>query len=369
MIEGSKNKGDWSEFYTLLYVLAKRKLNSADENLNAVPGYYFPVIKVMRNEAHKKSGNTNQMDYVLTIQNGTEIVEVYMDSVFMKSITSQDCQDEVDKLKVDIPNAKGRQFNINHGELFLNELYLERLSAPSTEIADITMELVDTNTARNQKMGFSIKSYLGGAPTLLNASDATNFIYEVKGLNTTQMATVNAINTKKKIIDRIAQIASFGGTLEFLCADNSTFTSNLMMVDSLMEKIIGEMLLYYYSTNVRDCNDIVDHLENTNPLNYPRSGLYRYKFKKFLCARALGMEPSKPWDGLEEANGGFIAVKSDGETLAYFLYDRGRFENYLIDNTHFERASTSKFKYASIYTDNGKMYIKLNLDIRFYGNH
>ena len=38
--------------------------------------------------------------------------------------------------------------------------------------------------------------------------------------------------------------------------------------------------------------------------------MYTYKFKKFLCSCALGMKPAKPWDGLDEANGGYIIVKA-----------------------------------------------------------
>ena len=81
------------------------------------------------------------------------------------------------------------------------------------------------------------------------------------------------------------------------------------------------------------------------------------------------MEPSEKWEGMEEANGGYIAVKSDGEVLAYFLYDRMKFETYLLDNTNFERASTNRNDFAYLYKEKGKMYMKLNLDIRFKANH
>lgn len=369
MIEGSKNKGDWAEFYALVYLLAKRKINSADENLNQIPGYYFPIVKIMRDEKHIGTGIVNHMDYVLTQDHGIDVIEIYMDSTYMKSLTSQDCQNEADLLLTDITTAVGRQFTIQHGERFLNDMYLDRLAAPSSDIADIKMTVHDTNTARDQDMGFSIKSYLGGAPTLLNASTATNLIYEVTGLTDSQMNAVNNINSSKKIIERMTQIATYGGNFHYVKTANDMFSSNLMMIDSRMEEIIAEMLLYHYSTGTKNCVDVVKHIETTNPIGYPREGLYTYKFKKFLCAKALGMDPSKEWGGMEEANGGYIAVKSDGEVLAYFLYDRVQFEQYLLDNTIFERASTSKHDFAYLYKENNKMYMKLNLDIRFKDNH
>lgn len=365
MITGSKNKGNWSEFYALVYLLAKRKLNAADENLNAITGYYFPIIKIMRDETHVNTGVTNHMDFVVTKDRGLDVIEVYMDSAPMKTIPSQDFQDEADALLVDIPLGKGRNFDIPHGENFLNNLYLECLSAPSDELADIKIEVKDTTTAREREVGFSIKSYLGGAPALLNASTATNLIYEVTGLSDSQMATVNAINTSSKIIDRIHQIELYGGQFIYSKTANENFSVNLMMIDSWMEKIIAEMLLYHYKTNTKTCSDVLNNIETINPLGYPRTGMYTYKFKKFLCAKALGMEPGKQWGGMEEANGGYIAVKSDGEVLAYFLYDRAMFEQYLLDNTKFERGSTSKHDFAYLYKENGKMYMKLNLNIRF----
>jgi len=68
---------------------------------------------------------------------------------------------------------------------------------------------------------------------------------------------------------------------------------------------------------------------------------------------------------LDEANGGYIIVKDDGEILAYHLYDRNSFENYLLENTKLETASTSRHKFGKIYKENEKIFIKLNLQIRF----
>lgn len=62
---------------------------------------------------------------------------------------------------------------------------------------------------------------------------------------------------------------------------------------------------------------------------------------------------------------GYVIVKEDGDVLAYHIYNRGAFETYLLNNTKLERGSTSRHGFASIYKDNGKYYINLNLQIRF----
>ena len=84
-----------------------------------------------------------------------------------------------------------------------------------------------------------------------------------------------------------------------------------------------------------------------------------------LTECALGMLPSKPWDGTADATGGYIIVREDGEVLCYHLFNRNEFENYLLLNTKFETASTSRHQFGSIYKENGKYYLKLNLQIRF----
>ena len=77
------------------------------------------------------------------------------------------------------------------------------------------------------------------------------------------------------------------------------------------------------------------------------------------------MVPSKVWNGKADATGGYIVVREDGEVLCYHLFNMNEFENYLLDNTRFETASTSRHGFGNIYKENEKYYIKLNLQIRF----
>ena len=51
--------------------------------------------------------------------------------------------------------------------------------------------------------------------------------------------------------------------------------------------------------------------------------------------------------------------------MAYHIYNRDFFEQYLLDNTILERASTSRHEYMSLYEEDGEMFIKMNLQVRF----
>ena len=92
------------------------------------------------------------------------------------------------------------------------------------------------------------------------------------------------------------------------------------------------------------------------------------EIKKVLFAVALGLKPSLDRMGKDEANGGYIIVTSEGNVLAYHIYNRDSFETYLLKNTKLERGSTTKHNYAGIYSqedNDNEYYINLNLQIRF----
>ena len=44
------NKGEWSELYALLHLLAQGKLYAADENVRKIDHTFFPIIKILRDE-------------------------------------------------------------------------------------------------------------------------------------------------------------------------------------------------------------------------------------------------------------------------------------------------------------------------------
>lgn len=354
MLKG--NKGEWSEFYVLLYLLGTRKLYAADEKLDKIAGFYFPIKKIIRNDTPSKPIN-----FVLE---GVDKVEIYLNTKLSRTMTSKEFEKEAKSLYDKICKGKNT-FNIPGSENLLKDMELERLTAPSTEVTDIKMEVSDTTTGIDQIMGFSIKSYIGGSPTLLNASGATNFVYEVLNLTDTQMKDVNSINTRTKILDRINKIKEYGGKIKYCKMSNDVFSGNLSMIDSRMEDVLSVLLLHSYEENELDCKNNIDYLKTTNPLECRRIDFYEHKFKDFLCAKALGLEPSIKWMGEDNSNGGYIVVKSDGDVLAYHLYNRDKFRQYLLDNTKLERASTTRHKYATIYKEDDKMYINLNLQIRF----
>ncbi len=354
MIKG--NKGEWSELYVLLYLLGVGKLYAANDKVEKIEDVYFPILKILRDDSQGK------VDYL--IKNESEI-EILLNDDSIGRFPIELFREEANHLYNQIKIGTNRAFAIDRTESFMNRILAYRLAAPSTDKTDIKLQVHDINTGYNPIMGFSIKSELGNPPTLLNASGATNFIYEITGINDAEMEQINSIESRTKILDRINEIYKMDGSIEYKKTANDIFAMNLMLIDSRMEEIVASMLLYSYRNNEVDCTKLLESIDSKNPLGFPREGYYSFKFKKLLSAIALGMKPSALWDGIDEANGGYIIVTSNGDVLAYHLYNRNFFEQYLLDNTRLERASTSRHGYASIYKENDKYYIKLNLQIRF----
>lgn len=353
MITG--NKGEWSEIYVLFRLLSDGKIFAANENLKKIERSYFPIIKIIREEISEK-----RYEYSIG-----EKIRVYFNGNLVNEIDRARFSSEADYLFRKIAEGSERAFSVEETEKFMCEIGCHRLAAPSCDKTDITLQLHDIQTSHEIICGFSIKSEIGNSPTLINATGATNFIFEVTGLSDKDINEINAIETRTKIKDRMERIFSLADDISFCKISSSIFERNLMLIDSRLTELVAYSLLYHYRDGIATCEDVINLLEALDPMEFPADGFYRYKFKKFLCSAALGMTPAKTWDGLDEANGGYIVVTQAGEVLAYHIYNRNYFEEYLLKHTRFERASTTRHGFASLYKENGKVYVKLNLQVRF----
>jgi hypothetical protein len=354
------NKGEWSEIYVFLKLLADGRLNAADANLNAIPNVYYPIIKILRQE------NTINREYRI---NGN--IRIFNgENNELLNLPIVDFINRSQQLFNELRNSEGRSFAFEDIETFLNSIDIHSLTALKTDKADIKVVVHDLNTGMQPKLGFSIKSMLGGNSTLFNPGNTTNFIYEITGgegeLN---IVEINAIENSPKIANRIAAIRERGFDVKFKNIQSATLQLNLQLIDSDLPQILAELLLIKYSTpGLALLAPTLHQLTNINPLNFDLSQghpFYEYKIKNFLTDSALGMTPATMWTGQYDATGGIIIVKENGELVCYHIYNRNEFQNYLLNNTRLEQASTSRYNFGDIYCEDGRTFIKLNLQVRF----
>jgi hypothetical protein len=220
------------------------------------------------------------------------------------------------------------------------------LTASSLDKADIQVLRSDPRAPGVSPDGYSVKSRLGQASTLLNPGEKTNFRFRVEGPITPALAEqVNAIDARPRL------------------------RRKLEVIDSRLPEIVAHALLGYYRDGVNAITEAAQALRRTNPMGYDLGQghpFYDYKLKRLLQDVALGMRPeSSVWDGIYDATAGYIVVGEDGRLVAFNLYNLNEFQDYLFTNTKFDKPSEGRFDFGSLREENGRFHIDLCLQIRF----
>jgi len=355
------NKGEWSEFYAFLKILEERKIFAADKNLEIIDGKFFVFHKIIREEEDE---STKIYDIS---QSATQVLITDEDGKLLKEFNNDSLKEKTLKIFEKMKNEKSRSFNIPEAQELMKELLCTKVKASNAKKADLVAIIYDRISKTMPMLGFSIKSMVGGASTLLNPGKTTNFIYEIKGFGGS-VAEVNAIRTNAQIRDRVRKISELGGSFEYVSVSNEQFDSNMKMIDTALPEFIARMLLDFFLNANRTVANLTKELSENEKMKQ-KFGLsltnYEYKIKNFLDAIALGMVPSKPWDGFSKAQGGYIVVKENGDVVCYHLYNRDEFRSYLYENTKFDAPSTTRYGYGELYEESEKIFFKLNLQIRF----
>ena len=142
-----------------------------------------------------------------------------------------------------------------------------------------------------------------------------------------------------------------------------------------MPLIVANMLkAYYFEGEGQAANSSIeyalDYVVRNNSAEYEfddTASMYRRKIGTLLYDMFTGMRLAKAWDGRSSVNGGYIVAKDDGDVVAYHSCMADEFKDFLIHQLGFESPSASRHQYMQIYKDNGKYYLKLNLQVRFKG--
>lgn len=356
------NRGEWSELYALLELLDNQDLNIVDDELNLIDNNTFKVLGLYIQ-------NSNNEYYF-------DINDVNVDVLKNNRIISNVEKNEIkkyknlllDKILHELPG--NGSFPIEEMKYILQKLTEgNKIKSSSLYKEDISAKLKDNklNTVVN-KVGYSIKSSLGSPATLLNASSNTNFKYRVSGLSDDEIITVNSINTRTKLIDRLDYICSKEAYIEFDSVPSNVLNQNLQMIDSKLPEILADLLLSSYETGVKHIEELIEIIADKNIVNYP-GNTYKYYKKKmgdFLLAVTLGLMPGEIWNGEYSVTGGIILVENNGEILVLdAIYYKEYLVRYLIRNTKLESPSSTRYKMFDIYDEDGEKYFNLNLQIRF----
>lgn len=352
----SGNVGEWSELYTLAYLLVNGGAHAADSNQHTINEIFYKVLEIF--VAGKKSNL--EVKYIIDSKN----VEIHTSGELVKYIDRSAIEASLVEFFKDLSQIHSSPtFSLDSGTKLLELLGKSSIAASSAHHAS-DLDLVYEDHKSNfpsPRIGFSIKSQLGGASTLLNASGATNFVFKVvkKGSDIDRSypeLKKGAVRANMKLL------LDSGYEFEFISIDSENFTQNLELIDSSMPDYLAHILLTAYTVKSTKMSEVIDV---AFPSFDPKSAQKIFKVKQLLGAVAMGMRPSGYWDGDVTKFKGLIVVKVDGEVVIYYLYNLTDFQEFLFKSVKFEVASTSRHKFGEIYTENGEDFIKLNLQIRF----
>lgn len=350
------NKGEWSELYAFFKLLADGRLYRGDGKLNRYDDEFYPILEIFRDDSANRNTYKVQADKSNILITGEKINIEIPQMRFKQEATS---------LLERIKDMDGNT-DFSYINPFMSMIDNHAIKAKSSDKADIRIVIHNLKTGTKPELGYSIKSKLGAASSLINSNkDGTNFIYEVQRLSHEQVETFNSFNTFRKKFDFLKSI---GAVVSYYKTAHKILHDNLILLDLGIERIIADSLLNYYSGHGHTLAEITELVSKADPLNITTDTdqpMYAYKVKQFLLAFALGVTSSTPWYGNFHANGGYIIVKEDGEIVCYHFFDRNNLENYLFFNTRFETPSTSRHHFGNIYRADGRYLLKLNLQIRF----
>lgn len=358
------NIGEWSEWYAFLKILTDGKMYAADSELNKIEENFFTVLSVIRDEI--KAGRK-----IYDLSNDGETIQVWNEErVRLASIPTDTIKKKVREIFECMKAPHDTTFGSTAGDDSMAGLMCAQIKASNSQKADLTVVIHDRISPTETELGFSVKSMLGASATLLNASGATNFTYDIADISDEAVSAINAIVDGPKIRDRIEAINAMTGEAGFVFSHlaNEKFKHNLRKIDTVFPEILATTLKYFFEGRGNTLAQLVQCLADDTAL-YSKFGLnkedYEFKLKEFLIAVALGMTPSKEWDGFTKAHGGYIVVKEDGEIVCYHLYNRDEFQEYLFNNTRLDTPSSSRHNFGSLYRDENGLHIDLNLQIRF----
>ncbi|WP_017931954.1 HpaII family restriction endonuclease [Robiginitomaculum antarcticum] len=363
MITG--NVGEWAELYAFFKILDARKLPSADKNLQIEEGRFFEFLRLYFSDPVNGA--------LVYKSEGINVIVLNAEDNVLAELPRAKISSKLSGIFESILSGKGRSFSIPDAEVLMNSLLRTSLKAPSSEKADIFATILDRNTNTAELSGFSVKSMLKNKATLLNHSGHTLFRYELVGISpdqAKQVSEINESNSVSKYMDRVSAILELGGEFNFVSMSSVQFEKTLRKIDTMLPEFLAEMLVGFFSKQGNRLNELVEHLSASKFLkakfNFELNrDDYEFKLKQLLVASALGMQPSRPWNGESKANGGYLIVVKTGEVLCYHAFNRDVFLNYLFQNTKFDSPGARQAPYLEIIFENGKIYTDLKLQIRF----
>ena len=366
------NKGEGSEFYAFLYILGETKQPLVDKDLKET-GRDVNFLKVLREDAIYEFTSGNR-------------VAVYVDGATHYFDCSQ-AQEEAKKVFSLLVNPGSIPTNAPALSSALKLVCAKKLRAKSANKQDLSASVQFPNVPFSQFIGFSVKSYVGKDPTILNASgDNTRFVYRILKNGQTpsgdELARLKSFYPTTVGNSKIGTYADFyrnalrdGFSFNFKENSGGNLSYNLKFIDSKGPELLARILMEQFAAprTRTPLADLVDEAARKNDIpeiqalgdNFEdRRNSLRHKIQNILLAFTTGATPAVKWTGAQTASGGLLVVEKSGKVYCLELLSGNVVGNYLIENAYFEQPSGDRHSKNVLTISPSEVTIDLQLQIR-----
>lgn len=350
-------KREWSELYAFFRLLSNGYVNKGTAEGKKTEDNRIPVALIKREE---HDGTRNYYIEKGTVRIKGEEINKEIDRDTFGKIADAILASMKESAEDEILSPEGV-------EEFLDEIAIYNLEAQTTDRTDLYIAFWHQDAPQ---AGMNIRSRIGKVNPLLDGGRSANLKFELTGakLPNPTINKVNALETPNEVADRMMMIERLGGVLKYSDVADRVFRANLQMIDLHFPRLLAEMLRIMQLDGITRISELTEIMKQINPLKIKdelinKHGFYEYKMKQFLAAIALGMRPAKIFNGTDSAVEGFLLIDGNGEVLCYHKSDKQTFEDFLFNNTRFEKGPTEKDKYGFLEKENGVYYFRLNAKI------
>ncbi len=365
-----RNVGEWSEVFVLLRSVVDGVIPVVDSQLSRKEDSELRIAAVLfeTRTGTKRIARVND-----------RIESRGLDGTMLGHYSIAQVEEACQAIKYGVRNRPGRgaSFEIQGAKNAMLALGIPVAVHNATNSkVDLYFEQQDSVSGTTVVNGFSVKSFAGAKPTLMNASQSTRVKYEI-GLQLTaeDMALLNAEEFRGENTEcgsalrcRLKELTRRGSSIAYADYTNPTFKMNLRMIDSLMPELWAFMVKAYYIEGEHMLARLAEMAASEDVLEYEGEDLidlYRYRLAQFASEVSQGMRPATRWRGAVEVPGGFVIVLPNLEIVSMQPENRMDYWSYLLTVLKLDTPSTGRHRFGEIYSENGRYFIDLNAQLRF----
>lgn len=345
----TQNKGEWSEYTTKMDIMVNKSIRVINIDTKATRHLEVHSLQT-HNKEYRMLGNSI---YETIYPQSTSSNEDDIKHRFVAF--GSEVKPKLKQINQQVLKGKG-SFSIPDAEQLANSLGIETSCDYSHHKGDLIIGFINEKGHRLPPQRFSLKSFIGKNPTILNSSQhSTRIQIQIEGVDEHKLIALK--NKKYKARENMKELMTLNANLK-TAQFSETMESNMNQLN-VKESLLYAVILHFTKgfKEASKMNELEKRLETVEEKNK-----FNLAIKRLLRASLTGMNPAEYWDGIAKMSDNFLLKRSDGSCDAFV--GKNTVESYLYDFCYMDTPSQSRHDYGYLYHKEGKWFIDLNFQIR-----